>query len=193
MTSVGTSLEGARPELLIALATLRAVVTQEHPQLIFEIADFGGLRSEADTAKILGYRETDWAAAVRADPSLAQRVSKEDWRPIAPYGSSMHNYGAAFDVRVTATPPGMSNLAALNILKDYADVVGLVDGRDFGDPPHFELPGGIAAARAAWQKTHGVTVLGQSVSSSAVTVALIIVFGLLAAYLLTRGSAHVRS
>lgn len=151
-------LNGARPELLAAVSALAAVVAQEHPGLEFDVADFGGMRSEADTAKILTYRDNDWDAAVRADPTLPRRTTKHAWRPIAPWGNSMHNYGAAFDVQITKAPAGMSRLAALNIVKDYAPVIGLVDGRDFGDGPHFELPGGLAAARAAWLKQTGTKV-----------------------------------
>jgi hypothetical protein len=156
----GNSVTGARPELLNAIAALRAVIAQEHPSIKWEVADYGGLRTQADTAQILQYRDNDWAAELKRDPTLKLRTTKEAWRPISPWGSSMHNYGAAFDVVITGTPAGMSRLAALNIVKDYADVVGLVDGRNFShpDPPHFELPGGLAAARLAWEKMTGTKI-----------------------------------
>lgn len=155
---LGASLVGARPELTRAFEALRAVVNQEHPGLTFDVAAYGGMRSAADTSRILTYRENDWAAAVRAKPSLAQTTTKEKWRAIAPWGSSMHNYGAAFDVEITGTPAGMSRLAALNIVKDYADVVNLIDGRAFDDPPHFELPGGLAKAKAEWERMTGTKI-----------------------------------
>lgn len=188
----GTSLDGARPELLSALTALRAVVAQEHPGLEFTIANYGGMRTAADTALILQYRDIDFAAAVRADPTLPQRISIDDWRPIAPYGRSMHNYGAAFDVRVTKTPAGLSNLAALNIIKDYADVVGLVDGRDYGDPPEFALPGGLAAAKAAYQAMTGTTIFSSASAPNVVAILAVILFAALAYAVVIRGH-HVRS
>jgi soluble lytic murein transglycosylase-like protein len=146
----GTSLVGARAELLDAIAQLRVLVATDHPGLEWAIADYGGLRSEEETKLILKYRDADWAAAIDADPSLASSTTKEAWRPIAPFGSSLHNYGAAFDVVITATPVGMTSAQALSIVKGYAASVHLIDGRTFTDPdpPHFELPGGLAAARA---------------------------------------------
>lgn len=154
----GRSLDGARPELLTAEAALRAVVAQEHPGLLWQIADYGGMRNEEYTKTILQDRVNDWAVAIRHDPSLPKRTTMERWRKIAPFGHSMHNYGAAFDVEVIGTQRGISGLQALNILKDYAPVVGLIDGRDFGDPPHFELPGGLDAAKAAWEKQTGTKI-----------------------------------
>lgn len=148
----GTSLVGARPELTKALTALHAIAAQAG--ITFEVAAYGGLRTKADTALILDYRAADFAKAVkRGEVSANTDINK--WRPISPWGKSMHNYGAAFDVVVREAPPGMSRLAALNFLKDQADAIGLVDGRQFGDGPHFELPGGLAAARAAWMKLSG--------------------------------------
>jgi hypothetical protein len=183
--ALGTSLEGARPELLAALDALRAIADQQGVK--FRIADFGGLRTAADTSLILGYRDADWAAAVRANPTLAKTTTKEKWRPIAPWGASMHNYGAAFDVVVTEAPAGWSKLAALNFLKDQSDAIGLVDGRDFGDGPHFELPGGLAAAKAAWQKMTGTSFFQSlSESTSVLSLGLIATFAVVVYFLVIR-------
>lgn len=150
--AVGTNLSDALPELLGKLEQLRMLAEREG--IGFEIADYGGLRTESDTLRILRYRDDDWNAAVKADPALLRRTSKEKWRPIAQWGSSMHNYGAAFDVRITKNPPKKSGLQSLSRLVELARTVGLKPGADFGDPPHFELPIGLAGARKRWEETH---------------------------------------
>ena len=122
----------------------------------FRIADFGGNRTKAQTALIKEYRANDFAKDV-ARGAVARDTTLQRYRPISEWGHSMHNYGSAFDVVVETVPPGMSRLAALNFLKDQSDAIGLVDGRDFPNPdaPHFELQGGLSAARAAWMKLSG--------------------------------------
>lgn len=146
----GTSLVGALPELLVRLDNLRTVASQEGIE--FDVADFGGLRSQADTALIMQYRDNDWNAAVRADPTLAKRTTKEKWRAIAPWGNSMHNYGAAFDVKIRKAPKGKSNLWALNRLIELGKQVGLDNGQSYDDPGHFQLRMTLAQAAAEWKK-----------------------------------------
>lgn len=152
LTGKGTSLIGARPELTRAYDALTQIA--DVAGITFCVANYGGLRSQADTALIKQIRIDEYNAAVQRNPATAL-TDINDWRPIADWGSSMHNYGAAFDVFVTGTPPTMSRLTALNFLKDQADAIGLVDGRNFGDAPHFELPGGLSLAKAEWQKMTG--------------------------------------
>lgn len=160
----GTSLVGALPALVFAKNELHAIVLRKG--ITFQVADYGGLRTRADTTEILKYRDDDWKVAIKADPSLLQRTTKHEWRKIAPWGRSMHNYGAAFDVQIVGTPPGMSRLAAMNIVHDEAEGLGLRSGRDFGDPPHLELaftdaPRGaraLAAAREEWHKLNGTDI-----------------------------------
>jgi hypothetical protein len=157
----GRSITGALPALVFAYGELQA---QMRPKgITFQIADFGGLRTQADTALIMRYRDDEWALYKKNNPTKAAQTTKEKWRPIAPWGKSMHNYGAAFDVEVVGTPAGMSRLEALNIIHDAGEKLGLNSGRDFGDPPHLELrfpgapPGAaaLAAAKAEWRKENG--------------------------------------
>ena len=114
----------------------------------YRIADFGALRTEADTNRILGYRQNDYAAAVRADPRVAS-IPINKWRPIAPFGSSYHNYGAAFDVLITNSGPYASADDALQALKAAAPSFGLSSSVP-NDPPHFELPIGLGDAQQLW-------------------------------------------
>lgn len=143
----------ALPELLAAERALR--VKADALGIEYRVADFGGLRTEADTNRILGYRKADYAAAVKKDPKVA-KIPIETWRPIAPFGSSYHNYGAAFDVRITKRPAGVSESAALAKLGALAPSVGLRWGGTFSakrsDPPHFELAISLADAKARWQR-----------------------------------------
>lgn len=187
--SVGTSLTGALPELLFALDELRAKAKAQGIE--FTTADFGGLRTQADTALIMKYRDDDWNAAVKADPSLARRTTKEAWRPIAKWGNSMHNYGAAFDVRITAYPKGKSGLWALNWLADTAPEVDLVAGRDFvnapADPPHFELRGGLSLAKKRWAEEHkGSTIFSGFTTAGTVSVLAILFFAVVLYFLVIR-------
>ena len=157
----GNSVNGALPALVFAIGELQARIRPLG--IAWQVADYGGLRTQSDTVKILAFRDADWNAAVKRDPSLVQRTTKEQWRKISPWGRSMHNYGAAFDVEIVSSPPGMSRLAALNIVLDAGVDLGLVSGRSFGDPPHLELafpgasPGAsaLAAAKAEWRSLNG--------------------------------------
>lgn len=138
------SLDGALPQLLAGLNQLRARASALG--ISFDIADFGGVRSQADTVLIMAYRAADYAAAVVADPSVSD-IPINTWRPIAPFGSSMHNYGAAFDVQITDAPGSFAS--ALQQLKAAAPSCGLRSSVP-NDPPHFELPISLDEARAQW-------------------------------------------
>jgi hypothetical protein len=85
-------------------------------------------------------------------------VALNAFRPIAPYGQSYHNYGAAFDVWVLSVPEGKTQAWGLLMLQNAAAAVGLRSGVSFGDPPHFELPITLADARARWQAATGQVV-----------------------------------
>lgn len=121
--------------------------------ITFGIADYGGLRSQADTTRILGYRQQDYAAAVRVNPDTA-KVPIDTWRPIAPYGLSYHNFGAAFDVALTAWPAEWTEAQALTVLGSYAPQIGLRWGGRFPadrvDPAHFELALSLEDAQAEY-------------------------------------------
>jgi hypothetical protein len=79
------------------------------------------------------------------------------FRPIAPFGQSYHNYGAAFDVAILSRPAGMSETTALATLGAYAPQVGLRWGGTFrnADYPHFELAIPISQAQAAYEQLGG--------------------------------------
>ena len=142
----------------------------------YRIADFGALRTESDTARILQYRQNDYNAAVRNDPRVAQ-IPINTWRPIAPFGSSYHNYGAAFDVLITDRGPYTSDSDALQALKAAAPSFGLSSTVP-NDPPHFELPIGLGDAHNLWNDYIGgggvsVRMSGGVDSAALVTVALL--------------------
>lgn len=144
---IRNSIAGALPSLITAYGLLQA---RAHAIGIdFDIADFGGVRTYADTVLIMGYRAADYAVAVAHDPSLIN-TPINTWRPIAPFGQSMHNYGAAFDVKITKTPQGVSSDSALSQLKSIAPDVGLSSDVP-NDPPHFELPISLDDAKAQWE------------------------------------------
>ena len=90
-----SALQGALPETVAAWNALESAAMAQG--IAFTLNDFGGVRTPADTALILQYRETDYAAALAADTIPADTTISQ-FRPIAPYGQSYHDYGAAFDV-----------------------------------------------------------------------------------------------
>lgn len=117
------------------------------------LADFGGFRTQSDTTLILEYRQNDYAADVRAgrvDPTV---TSIDEYRPIAPYGSSYHDYGAAFDIiPETPYPSGMTYDSILRLAGSHAPTLGLVWGGTFHnqDVRHFQLDMSLADAEAKW-------------------------------------------
>lgn len=156
------------PELQAAELKLRALAAARG--ISYVIADFGGLRSLADTTLILKYRVDDYAAAARANPDTLNTPIAQ-WRPISPFGSSYHNYGAAFDVLVTAHPVGVNGYSVLGQL---APQCGLRWG---GSPeftaggtvdiPHFELPISLTEARIKWLgPVEGVAQTGRIVGAT---------------------------
>lgn len=168
------SIAGARPELVARESLLKARANALG--IDYRIADFGGVRTEADTVLIMAYRLADYAAAVAANPSLVNTPINV-WRPIAPFGSSLHNYGAAFDVLITKAPSGMSFDTALSRLKALAPSVGLSSSVP-NDPPHFQLPITLNEARDQWGNASSSNTADVAAASSAflvvgVTLALI--------------------
>lgn len=175
------SLVGELPELTAAIEKLAQLAAAQGIE--FATADFGGVRTEADTTRILGYRADDYAAAQR-QAKLDGRVLPpiEQWRPIAPFGSSYHNFGAARDLRITKAPAGVSSNSALArlgaIVATHPDV-GLRWGggpsfpANRKDPPHFELAISLAEAKARWQ-AHSQTVTTTLASGGAVVAVLIV-------------------
>lgn len=152
------TLAGELPELTAAIEELRKLGRADGIE--FDTANFGGVRSEADTVKILKYRDDDYAVYVRnlatSHPDRVP-VAKEMWRPIAPFGSSFHNWGAARDVKIIQRPASFSEAEALRRLGSYATECGLTWGGTFKrkvDPPHFQLNCTLAEAQAKWHAAH---------------------------------------
>lgn len=153
-------LANALPELRAAYDKLASIVAPLG--ITFHVAAFGGTRTEADTLLILGYRRADYEAAILRDPDVAS-VPIETWRPIAPYGSSFHNYGAAFDVVIDSDAELESSAYATMqddgkaTLGYYASQCGLRWGGNFPqdrlDPSHFELDISLAAAKLRWSQS----------------------------------------
>lgn len=153
-TALDTELAKLLPEMQIAERALRRAALDAGIE--YTIADFGSLRSEADTTRILGYRATDYAVYVanlkRSNPR-AVPLPIGTWRPIAKFGSSYHNYGAAIDLTITRRPASMSSSRALLALGAFAPRAGLRWGGNFSprvDPPHFELAVSLSEARRLW-------------------------------------------
>lgn len=144
------TLEGEDPQLTAAIEKLRAKAALEGIE--FDTADFGGVRTEADTVRIMKYRDDDYAVYVRnlqRDKPGKTPTPKHIWRKIAPFGKSYHNYGAARDLRVTKHPPSFTASKALDRLRVLAASCGLQTITN--DPPHVQLPITLAQARARWE------------------------------------------
>lgn len=140
------TLEGEDPELTANIEKLRAKARLEGIE--FDTADFGGVRTEADTIRIMKYRDDDYAVYVRnlkAKSPGKTPTPKHIWRKIAPFGSSFHNYGAARDLRVTKHPPSFTASKALDRLRALAPSCGLATITN--DPPHVQLKITLAQAR----------------------------------------------
>lgn len=147
----GASLIGAQGELIEKLDALRRASLAYG--IDFHIANFGGLRTEEQTRRILEYRRQDWAVATAHNPQLARDTTMEKWRRIAPWGSSLHNYGAAADLEIDHAPPGMSFAAALAKVRQLAPGVGLSLIAD--DWPHVQLAGGLALQKVRYYAATG--------------------------------------
>jgi hypothetical protein len=148
------SLVGEDPDFTASIEKLRAKALIEGIE--FDVADFGGVRSEADTVKILKYRDDDYAVYVRnlrrANPREAPEP-KTTWRPINPFGSSMHNFGDARDLKITRYPTSFTKWQALQRLGALAPSCGLRWGGTFRrkDWPHFEKAITLAEAKRRYE------------------------------------------
>jgi hypothetical protein len=181
---IRNSIAGALPQLIAAENQLRERANALG--ITYVIADFGGTpRTQADTTLIMAYRADDYAKAVARDPSVAD-IPIDDWRPIRPFGSSMHNYGAAFDVKIMSAPAGVSFDDALQQLKDTASSVGLRSNVP-NDQPHFELPITLDDAKAQWAAqgnpttgfSPGISILTTPENVAATSTAAIVVIAIL--------------
>jgi hypothetical protein len=153
------NLNGVLPELQAAYNALTDAGKRH--LITFRVADFGGLRTQADTNRILQYREDDYAAARRAG-TISADTTIQRFRPISAFGHSYHNYGAAFDVLITSKPAGLSDLQAKRVLANEATALGLRWGGTFPNPdtPHFELAIPLEEAARRYAAATGTTVAG---------------------------------
>lgn len=123
----------------------------------YVIADFGGLRTEAQVAQLIKWRDEAVAAARKKGGEAA---AKKAWYPVATTEKGFHPVGGAFDIKITKHRE--ANLdAAYARTWTIAPAVGL---RALGsyDPFHFELPYPRAQVAARF---------AEAVKSAAVTVA----------------------
>lgn len=146
---IPNALQSALPETLAAWDALTALAAAQG--ITFALNDFGGVRTQADTTLIEQYRQTDFNAAVSSGQIPAD-TTLQQFRPIAPYGKSYHDYGAAFDIAPVAYPASLGYDGAVNALGALAPQAGLRWGGHFtnADPAHFELAITLAAASAKW-------------------------------------------
>ena len=172
-------LRNALPELQqkeIALATAAA-----QKGIYYRIANYGGVRTQADTSAILRYRIQDYAAAIKRDPNVA-KIPINRFRRIAPWTLSYHDYGAAFDAEVIAYPSGLTHSQAVTELALLAPSIGLVNGASFGDIAHYELPGALAY----WRARFGL--LQAKVTPTGTAAALAVVLVILLAVRMSKGN-----
>lgn len=145
------------PELTAAMERLERLAAAEG--LRFTTAPYGGVRGEADTARILKYREDDYAVYVAAKRKAGQTpVAINVFRPINAFGTSHHNAGAARDLRPltykgkwVVDPNNWDKITdpkGFQAAHERLDAICKADpelkatikvGSDFGDQPHKEL------------------------------------------------------
>lgn len=126
------------PGVQTAEKKLRAHAASQGIEYI--IAEFGGARTESVVSMLLRWRDE---AVARGEPFY--RVS--------PYKSTYHSRGAAFDIRITKRPAGMSLDDAYRVLGEYAPKIGLVWGGNFSQPAdiyHFQSQQTLAQVEARW-------------------------------------------
>lgn len=160
-------LAGVLPELRAAELALRAYADRQG--LVYELPRFGGLRTAAEQAQLVAWRD---AAVARGEASY----------PVAPAGQSKHGVGAAFDLKllrigtrdVAQLAPDRDAMldAAYRALADRAPTFGLKAGYYFprSDPFHFELPLSLGELSRRWTAF---------ATSGAGTVAAVVLVGLL--------------
>lgn len=192
------------PELTAAMERLAALAGKQGTT--FTTADYGGVRSEADTLAILDYRKNEYekyASVQRAAGREPVAISK--WRPISSYGKSHHNCGAARDIwpltykgKVVATGaiPGIAprqilDRAGFQAAHDLLDNICETDaelkkavkiGDYFNDEPHVELRIPLDTAK----KRYAAHLAIVSLSATVIIVAII---GLSYAVLGMRGAS----
>ena len=120
---------------------------------------------------VLGYRDADYANYKANGGTL----TIQQFRPIAPWGKSYHDFGAARDL-VFSGNGYMSDADAQNIAGELAPDVGLKWGGLFTnpDPAHFQLDESLAQVQQEWSDyTGGTNLPHQDAPSGLATIALV--------------------
>lgn len=104
-------------------------------------------RTESDTTRDMRNREIEYAAYAA---KTANPLPINTWRPIAPYGKSFHNYGAAADWKIIKNG-GRTDAAIERIVADEAPACGLRSGLSFNDGKHIEVALTLAEARQLYE------------------------------------------
>jgi hypothetical protein len=179
----------ALPPLIAAEAKLRTLAAAEGIE--YTIPAYGGVRTEADQAQLVRWRDEAVAAG---EPSYQ----------VAPFGKSYHEVGAAFDTAITKRPASMSLDTARTRLGRLGESIGLTWGGSWTpgnrDIFHFELKGtrasflpAYAAVRAASPvlsaaQAAGVSGEGMVQAVTSGKLPAVVVVGLLAFFLVGRTS-----
>lgn len=109
--------------------------------ITYKIADFGGARTVDIVSKLIRWR----------DEAVA---NGEPYYRVSPYSKTKHALGAAFDIRVTGRPDGMTLAAAYAKLGALARPHGLIWGGTFSAPAdiyHFESQQTLAQLDPRWE------------------------------------------
>ena len=146
------TLAGTLPQLQAAYTRLEQLAAQAG--ISVTVNDYGGFRDAADTARILFYRQADYDAALQAG-DIPPYETIDQFRPVAEYGESFHDYGAAVDVSPMAWPASESYDWAVAQLGAFAPRAGLRQPLPTTDPAHFELPVSLADAQAMYAAAGG--------------------------------------
>lgn len=164
--------------------------------ITIDVADYGGFRTAADTADILNYRDADYKVYVAAQLAAGLPIADENtWRPIAQFGQSLHDYGAARDVKIVSAPSTMSGLAVVAAIDTAAESLGLSTGASYGDPLHVQLPISVDEAAGEWNDyvaAGGGAPSSSSASSAAAWIVLAAAIGAVVTVKYSRGIASWR-
>jgi hypothetical protein len=147
----------ALPELKTKEAAFRDAM--DKVGMAYSLPDYAGVRTEAQQAQLVAWRD---AAVAQGEP----------WYPVAPPGSTYHEYGAAFDI--TITTPANPQDSDYAMAAEVGTGVGLNAGYFFDspDPFHFELDYSIAQVQQMWT-AHTATVVATTGGISVGVLALI--------------------
>lgn len=175
-------LDNALPELRAAELKLRAIAAAKGIE--YDLPDYAGLRTPADTAQLIKWRNDAVAQARktaeakrRAQGGTAVQIkdagdvaASRAYYCVSPFEYGFHGIGGAFDIKIRKTPAGMSATTALSYLGSFASSCGLRWGGTFrdnpstaikeaSDPYHFELAqarNDVVTKWAAYAKTNVV-------------------------------------